>query len=386
MASKIDTYIGRRVRSGAHAAILRGGRRSGKTYGILRWLLLTCEAEPNTIVSVAAMTAEQGRLGAFADARDIMGMMPSVFGDADVCQQPMLIRFGNGSRMFFRSYSVSERAKGIACDYLFLNEANNFTMQQYTDLRANVRQMVFIDYNPNVRFWVDNLFDEADICDSTWRDNPYLTDAQLEYFADLKRLAERPEATSLDRRNYEIYYEGRYAELDGAVFTRQNIRFVSSDALPPLHHVAAFCDPSALRGADWFAMVLSAIGDDGDIYILDARSINEGSREQVCRMLIDWCKAYDVETIYVETNGIIGIDFYEFAQNSGLPVEGWYSRGNKFDRIVARYQDITTKTFFVDGAYTRAYAEQIYEFSSRCEHDDNVDAVASSVVMQQWHV
>lgn len=382
--AKIDDYIGKRWRNGDHVAILRGGRRSGKTYSVLKFLLLACAAEPRTIVSVASMTSEQGRFGAFADARNIIELAPTLFAGVQVCKQPMVISLPNGSQMFFKSYSVSERAKGIACDYLFINEANNFSLQQYTDLRANVRLMTFLDYNPNVKFWVDDIFDEADICDSTWKDNPYLTDAQREYFADLKRLAERPEATSIDRRNYAVYYLGEYAELDGAIFTRINIRKVAERDLPPLHHVCVFCDPSALRGADWFAIVLSARDSEGNIYILDTISLNEGSREQVVRMLQEWCRRYDVDTIYIETNGIIGIDFFEFAENSGLKVEGWHSRGNKFDRIVARYQDITTRVFFVDSEANEAFLRQVYDFSEKCEHDDNIDAVASSVTMQDW--
>ena len=378
--NKINDYIARRANEGKSVFILKGGRRSGKTYGILTFLLWCCHIYERFIVNVASMTSEQGRLGAYADAKNIIADDPR-FSLCEVLSSPREIRFRNGSRIFFNSYQNSETAKGIACDALFVNEANNFSLQQYTDLRANVRRFTFLDYNPNCLFWVDDLYEDADICHTTWKDNPFLTSAQLEYFADLKRMAERDNATSLDRRNYSVYYLGQYAEVDGVIFTRDNLRVV--DALPPLRHMTVFCDPSALRGADWFAMVLSGIGEDGIVYVADAYSRNDGSREQMAWKIVAWCKAWDVERVYVETNGIIGIDFHEFCANSGLDVSGWCSRGNKFQRITARYQDITTRMAFFDTPEVRAFLEQCYDFGERCDHDDNIDAVASTWTAQQ---
>ncbi|MBQ4289480.1 MAG: hypothetical protein II749_05955, partial [Clostridia bacterium] len=145
---------------------------------------------------------------------------------------------------------------------------------------------------------------------------------QLEWFAMLKARSEAPDATSVDRALYEMYYLGNYAEIDGAIFTRTNIRRATElprrpDGSLALRNFAVFCDPSALRGADWFACVLSATAEDGSVWIIDTFSTNTGTREAVARKIIDWCKAWDVSNVYVETNGIVGLDFYDFAENSG---------------------------------------------------------------------
>ena len=379
----INDYIAKRISQRKPTFVLCGGRRSGKTYAVLNFLLAKCRAYPSNIVNIASMTAEQGRLGAYADCNNIIKANPSVYSNCIVLRSPREVRFANGSVMFFNSYADSETAKGIACDDLFINEANNFSMQQYTDLRANVREFTFLDYNPNIRFWVDEIFDPSEICRTTWKDNPFLTTSQLEYFADLKRLAERPEATSVDKRNYSVYYLGEYAEIDGAIFTRSNIRLASE--LPEgLRNFRVFCDPSALRGADWFACVLSATDKDGNVWIIDTFSVNTGTREAVARRLRDWCRTWDVKSVHIETNGLVGIDFYEFAQNSGLPVDGWYSRGNKYQRIVDNYQNLTTQMVVLDTEGNRAFLEQVYQFAEKCEHDDNIDAINSSFNLQRW--
>ena len=385
----INDYIAKRIRQRKPTFVLCGGRRSGKTYAVLNFLLAKCRAFQSNIVNIASMTAEQGRLGAYADCKNIIKANPSVYSNCIVLSSPREVRFANGSVMFFNSYADSETAKGIACDDLFINEANNFSLQQYTDLRANVREFTFLDYNPNIRFWVDEIFSTEDICKTTWKDNPFLTPSQLEYFADLKKLAERPEATSVDKRNYSVYYLGEYAEIDGAIFTRSNIR--TAPELPrrengdlALRNFAIFADPSALRGADYFATCLTATDDDGNVWLIDSDSRNTGGREDVARWMMDTCKAWDVKKCFIETNGLVGIDFYEFAENSGLPVEGWYSRGNKYQRIVDNYQNLTTRLIVWDTERNRSFLEQVYTFAEKCDHDDNVDALNSSYNMQRW--
>lgn len=380
---KIWSYFGDGERQHKTVRILKGGRRSGKTWHALQYLLLRCVEKPNRIVSVAAMTNDQGRLGAYADLKRIMELLPFYAEGWDLKSSPLEARHVNGSKMIFKSYGDSETAKGIACDDLFINEANKFSLQQYIDLKANVRDLTILDYNPNVRFWVDDIFDPSEICTTTWQDNKrYLTASQLEYFDMLKRIAERPEATSVDRYNYSVYYLGEGAEIDGAIFTRANIR--TATELPHLRNFQVFCDPSALRGADYFAACISATDDEGRVWIVDTFSVNSGTREAVTRRLMDWCKAWDIRRVYIETNGLVGIDFYEFADNSGLPVEGWYSRGNKYQRIVDNYQNLTTQLVVLDTPENRAYLEQVYTFAEKCEHDDNVDALNSSFNLQRW--
>ena len=356
-----------------------GGRRSGKTWFILQ-RLIGC-AVRGDIVSVATMTENQGEMGSYADTLDIINGSPALLPYVTIGKSPKVIKFAGGGKMFFKSYTDPERAKGIKCDWLYINEANNFTKQQYVDLSASVRKGVFIDRNPNSRCWSEEM--GFTLIHSTFEDNKTnLTPVQLAWFDNLKARAESPEATSVDRALYEMYYLGEYAEIDGAIFTRANIR--TANELPHLRNFQVFCDPSALRGADYFAACISATDDEGRVWIVDSFSVNSGTREAVARHLQDWCKAWDIRRVYIETNGLVGIDFYEFADNSGLPVEGWYSRGNKYQRIVDNYQNITTQLVVLDTPENRAFLEQVYTFAEKCEHDDNIDAINSSYNLQRW--
>lgn len=368
------------AKSGVRLFDFMGGRRSGKTWFILQKLL--GRMLKGDIVSVATMTENQGEMGAYADATDIINGSPSTLPYLTLGKSPKVIKCRNGGKMFFKSYTDPERAKGIKCDWLYINEANNFTEQQYTDLSASVRKGVFIDRNPNSRCWSEKM--GFSLIHSTWKDNEAnLTPVQLAWFANLKARAESPDATSVDRALYAMYYLGEYADIDGAIFTRSNIEM--ADTLTEgLRNFRIFCDPSALRGADFFACVLSAVDADGKVWIIDTFSVNTGTREAVARKLEEWCRRWDVKSVHVETNGLVGIDFYEFAENSGLPVEGWYSRGNKYQRIVDNYQNLTTRMAVLDTEANRDFLVQVYEFGEKCEHDDNIDAVNSSYNLQRW--
>ncbi|MBR0335163.1 MAG: hypothetical protein IIX13_09540, partial [Bacteroidales bacterium] len=268
------------------------------------------------------------------------------------------------------------------CDWLFINEANYFSKLQISDLRANVRKGWIIDYNPNEQFWESDYFAEDDICKSTWRDNPFLTAAQIEWFAQIKKAALNTNASAMDRWLYEVYYLGNYSELAGAIFTTDNIR--TAETLPAnLYHFAIFCDPSDLRGADHFACVLGAI--DGErLYIVDALSPNEGTDDIMVQHLKRWCREYNVERINVEVNGSIGRRFYEYARNSDLDVTQWWSKGDKFERITANYQDLTNRVLFANTENVQEFLGQVYTFDKKCAHDDNIDAVNSLWNYYAW--
>ncbi len=363
------------ARTGVRKFDFMGGRRSGKSYLIEQILL--GRMLRGEVVNVATMTSEQGRLGVYADVCDIIDSSPSMQPWVEVLKSPRQINCkANKGRVFFNTYPDPERAKGIACDWLYINEANNFTERQYIDLSASVRRGSFADRNPNSQCWTEKY--GFALVHSTWKDNDFLTDEQKAWFEMLKRNAEKPDATAVDIALYRMYCLGEYADIAGDVFTPSNLKQL--DILPDgLHHFFVFADPSALRGGDWFAMVLSAT-DGCRVYIVDVFSENSGgqsTRVEIIRQLRHWQQQYDVERIFIETNGEIGISFLEFAENSGLQVEGWNSRGNKYERIMRNYMELTTQVVFVMSERMQRFLGQVYEFGERCEHDDNIDAVNS---------
>lgn len=378
-------YIASRRRAGKFTFAFKGGRRSGKTICICQFLTLRAYNN-GEVVNVASMTEDQGRNGAYADFVRIIDDCPTLSQYAEVTSSPMVIRFASGGKIIFKSYKNSETAKGIACDWLYENECNNFTEQQDTDLRANVRKGTFYDWNPCGEFWIYKTHTVEDIHDSDWTGNPFLTAAQLEYFADLKRKYESPNASALDIYNYNRYYLGIDSEIRGQIFMEEKLTFCEPEEVPKdLYNVRVFVDPSAMVGADWFPVVLSAKSrSTGKIYVLDVFSTNDAGREAIVQTLYGWLGSYDRVKVWIETNGYIGEEFYKYAKNSRIPVQSWYSVRDKFERICAAVEPIQESFVFARGERLPAYLTQVYEFSNKCAHDDNADALASTYYLHQY--
>lgn len=398
---KIWDYLDAGRDAGQSLFALQGARRAGKTYTIMQWLLMQAYNDGDTCV-IASMTNEQGRRGAYEDMQNILRSWGK-FGELfKVYKSPRRMECarnnttsGREGVFEFASFDDPETAKGTACDWVFINEANKFTYQQYLDLAANARRGVICDFNPNQHFWIEHELDDSKILKCSWRDNlKHLTPAQIAWFEKLKENALREGATAADYYYYSVYYLNEYSELAGDIFTPAIIRTCEPEQVPlaELRNPVIFGDPSALVGADWFPLTLSAVGADGTIYILDADSTNEGAKAERCAAIERMMSRLDNVRIFIESNGYIGQTFIEYARGENpqeqpqraLPVEGWCSRGDKFDRILAQYQTIRDRVVFVQQPRLAEYLKQVYEFARKCEHDDNIDNIASVCRLHQF--
>lgn len=371
---------------------LRGARRASKTWTVCQWSLFQLLQEGDTFV-FASMTNEQGRLGAFEDCCNIIAGFPTGLRQYyEIGKSPRQIACrstpnGRSGIIVFRSFQDPETAKGIACDWVFINEANKFTLQQYYDLAANARKGVILDYNPQNAFWVDKLPNKELVC--TWQKNKeHLTPAQLQWFQQIYDAAHKPTATSADWYYYLVYYCGEYSELAGAIFTRGNIQIRQPEEVPKkLSQPILFCDPSALRDSDYFPAVVAALDEAGNMWVLDVDSTNSSvpekvggdpKQERLDRML-HMAGQFDNVSLWIEDNGLPGIEFIEqYAQPSGREWRTWHQVRDKFERIVSHYQELTRRTYFVDSPRLGEFLKQVYEFAKKCEHDDNIDAVNSA--------
>lgn len=368
---------------------LQGARRSGKTYTTCQFLLIQALQFGDTII-VASMTAEQGRAGAYEDMKTILREAPKSFSQYfEIYKTPREIRCkattesGKQGTIVFRSFLDPETAKGGACDYVFINEANKFSKQQYLDLSVNARKGVILDYNPQQRFWADDYDIDILRC-SWWQNRKHLTRAQIKWFEDIRDAAHRQNATAADIYYYQVYYRGEYCGLSGQIFTRANIHTIKEADVPKrLHSPIIFTDPSALRGNDFFPIVLCAVDDARNLYVLRTDSRNDGTKSERLQKIVEFATLYDNTRIYIETNGLVGIEFAEFVHASGVQFVPYTSTKKKFDRIVAHYQELTQRVFFVDNYNTGEFLQQVFEFSEKCEHDDNIDCVNSAVMVEK---
>lgn len=381
----IWNFLQDRKAAGSTLIGLRGPRRCAKTWTAAQFLLQQMFDYGDKIV-FASMTEAQGDAGVYEDCKTIISDEPGWSKYLSITQSPRSIkarfaRNGRYGQCLFRSFKDPETAKGVACDWVFINEANKFTLQQYYDLSANARKGVIVDFNPNKRFWIEQLLKPEDELHVRWEWNrSNLAPSQIKWFADITARALSPEATEADKYYYKVYVLGEYAELLGEIFTPSNIRREQIN-LQGMTSYFIYGDPSAMCGADYFALILCAIRN-GMLYIIDMWSRNVGSGYDAAEKIADWSNRYDVREIIIETNGHIGQSFYDKQSGSFPNMKPYANSENKHGRIMGNYEDICTKVVFnADAPECEAYCSQIYAYegkNSSKTHDDNIDAVNSA--------
>ncbi len=131
------------------------------------------------------------------------------------------IKLGN-SLMQFSSIDDPEKIKSTEWDFIFMEEASDFTWQDYfqLSLRLNrtkgAKPKIYLAFNPIDEYgWFnEELKEESDIewIHSTYRDNPFLSKT----FIDRLRSIKDPELR-------KIYAEGLYGHITGLIFTDTTI-------------------------------------------------------------------------------------------------------------------------------------------------------------------
>ncbi len=162
----------------------------------------------------------------------------------------------------------------------------------------------------------------------------------------------------------------------GKIFTLQNISRKDFREEQGSNYIV-FVDPSALRGADYFA-ICRCFKKDGMFFFDDFFSTNTGTKAELAEVILRIANEKNAD-IYVERNGIINIDFCDFLDENGIHYTPIVSTQNKFDKITSNYERLTKDCVFSNSPIYDYFFEQIYDFSEKVEHDDNIDCVVSAI-------
>jgi phage terminase large subunit len=205
--------------------ILQGGTRSGKSYSALQWILVRALSEPNMVISIVRKSFPSMRVSIMRDWIAILKEL-NIWDEERWSATEHIYTFDNGSMVEFMSIDSSEKRKGSARDYLFVDEINELSREDWFQLFIRTRKKSIIAYNPsfgtnNYIFTEIQTHPEADLFISTFRDNPYLENQIIEEIERLKVI--NPEY-------YKIYGMGMPGNNIGTIFTINLIDEVPDNA------------------------------------------------------------------------------------------------------------------------------------------------------------
>jgi phage terminase large subunit len=119
----------------------------------------------------------------------------------------------NNTLVEFFSIDDAQKRRGTKRDILFVNEVNELSWEDFFQLNIRTTQQVFMDFNPSETFWYNDQIqnrDDVTIIHSTYKDNPYLNEEQVN---EIERLQ------FTDLQYYQIYALGEFAGHVDLIYT-----------------------------------------------------------------------------------------------------------------------------------------------------------------------
>lgn len=170
--------------------ILQGGTRSSKSYSALQWLIVQSLSISNLVSTIVRKSFPSMRVSILRDFQTIMKEL-DIWDENSYSATEHIYHFDNGSMMEFLSIDNAEKRKGTSRDYLFIDEINELSREDYFQLFIRTRVKTIVAYNPS--FGTNNyIFNEihthpqSDLYISTFLDNPYLEQSIIDEILRLK--------------------------------------------------------------------------------------------------------------------------------------------------------------------------------------------------------
>ena len=169
--------------------LFQGSARSGKTYNILIWFVIHLIQTPNKTLSIVRKTLPALKGSALRDLKEILEVL-NLYTSDKWHKQEGYYEFDNGSIIEWFSTDEEQKLRGRKRDMLFINEANEISRDEYTQLAIRTNEFIVADYNPSdlYSYLYDLLETEQNIFfhKSTYKENPFLTPEVIKEIESLK--------------------------------------------------------------------------------------------------------------------------------------------------------------------------------------------------------
>jgi len=190
-----------------------GGTRSGKSYGILQYLIVQGIQQTQDI-SVVRKTVPSLKRTVIKDFKDIMVDL-GIWKTDSFNISDRVYTFHNGSTISFLNTDDPEKLRGVKSDILFIDEASEINEEAYFQLSIRTTGSIILAYNPTVSpySWLRTM-DDCEKFVTTYKDNPFLPQEMVKAIEDLEWK---------NPKYWIIYGKGEYAPNESAIFSNFQI-------------------------------------------------------------------------------------------------------------------------------------------------------------------
>jgi phage terminase large subunit len=193
--------------------LLQGGTRSGKTYSTILFLIDYCLLYNGMEIDIVRDTFTALKATAWKDFKDVLTSC-NLYHDKHHNKTDHTYTL-NGNTISYYGADTPDKIHGRSRDILWINEAHQFPQETIDQLFPRTRHRIICDYNPalGLEHWLDPYIEKYPPLITTYKDNPYLTPAQIEDIESRKNNAYW----------WQIYGSGERANRQGAIFTNWSV-------------------------------------------------------------------------------------------------------------------------------------------------------------------
>jgi phage terminase large subunit len=202
--------------SGHRFIVNQGGARSSKTLSLCQLfiaLALQCTGEVFSVVR-KTMPSLRGSV-----VRDFFGLLEQygLYNPANHNRTEEIYTL-HGNEIEFFGLDQPQKVRGRKRKYLWMNEANELTYEDFTQLNLRTTGQIFLDYNPSDEtHWIYEQIlprEDSTLIQSTYKDNPFL---EPELVKEIERLKDT------DENYWTVYGLGLVGHRLSRVWTRYDV-------------------------------------------------------------------------------------------------------------------------------------------------------------------
>lgn len=199
---------------GKRIVVAQGGSRSGKTYNILIWWISKLLQEEGKTLSIVRKTLPSLKNSVLKDLVEVLELF-DLYDPKKFHKQEGFYELGSNIINWF-SVDEPQKLRGSKRNYLYCNESNELSIEDWNQLIFRTDGKVILDLNPSeINSWVYEL-EKRDDCYyfvTTYKDNPFISDTIKQELLSLK---------DKDENLYRVYTEGLRGVPTTLVFNKFN--------------------------------------------------------------------------------------------------------------------------------------------------------------------
>ena len=210
---KCTNVFHKAFKSSTRITCLQGGTRSSKTYSLCQLFIIKCLEETGKTYTICRKTLPALKGTAYRDVLNILKEL-ELYTEENHNKSELSYML-NGNLLEFISVDQPQKIRGRKRNYLWLNEANEFTYEDWQQLILRTTGQIYLDYNPSDPYsWIyDKVLvrDDCTFIKSTYKANPFL---DTDTIAEIERLRE------LDPDYWQVYGLGEIGSVQTMIFRK----------------------------------------------------------------------------------------------------------------------------------------------------------------------